>query len=195
MAGIIAAILGSLVAVFIGAWLNSVFTWKIKDKIKAIDKLYPYLWQLDLLYEDFIFNQVKMSRTPEGTERELLRRKSSSMQREFEVNVSKLYLYDGILDKKFNTNLVNYTGKIAYIFNTRDEFWKYYQDKVNGQIISTEKYSESDVEQLTTLRKFFPEILDYRKELTSFEYMRKELFYSVKHFICKNCNCSKKGSV
>lgn len=59
---IIAAVLGSLVAVFIGAYINNVFTWKIKDKIHAVDKLYSYLWQLDKIFLDYCSKKMTLTK-------------------------------------------------------------------------------------------------------------------------------------
>ncbi len=58
MEKIIAALIGIL-GIFLGAWVNNIFTWKIKDKVDTIDKLPKMLLNINYQFNEFL-EQVKL---------------------------------------------------------------------------------------------------------------------------------------
>ena len=148
----------AMFSALLGAWVNNIFTWKIKNKIEAADSLYNCLWKLDFFFHRYIkLSHENLNEIHNVELREL--------QYEINILIRTLHLHDAVLDDKFGLKIAQYTNIVIKVVNNKLLYTKY--------VIQNIKSKES--EEYESAREFFNEILSYRKELSSFCYMLKQL--------------------
>ena len=52
---LVAAVLGAIVAVLAGAWINNVFTWEVKNRVEALDRIYIDVLESDVTQHELNF--------------------------------------------------------------------------------------------------------------------------------------------
>ena len=169
---IITGIIGALIAALIGAWINSVFTWRIKSKVDSIDLLYGKLWEIENLFRKYCLLQFKINNNCNSSiEAEEMTKQVTDIKDEVSKIQRMLYLFDSILNKRFNTEIIKFTNIIAEGLNDRYLSEQYVH-------VDHKPSSKEVTEKLKVATSFFNEILDHRKEIISFNYMLKELLYN-----------------
>lgn len=172
---IVAAILGAIVAVLAGAWINSVFTWKIKNRVKALDNTY-----LDVLKvnESFLYYCLKHHQDPENINgiRDVLINTMKPMIRMAYLNCfiideikcgklyKKMYLWQQVISDNAND---------MYFDNLKQKWIK--PSPESFVVINGAKPDEIAENYQILLNDVTEVIFSYRKEITSFSYMVKQL--------------------
>ena len=133
MSEILLSIITTFIGLFIGMWINNVFTWKIKNKIEALDKLYE-----NLLIMEGVYLNVLGKSSLEGFR-------------------TQIHMADKLLDNRYDNQINDYVS--------------FMEDEISSQ----EEEESIKHHKVKKYEIFFDDIIAYRKDLTSFCYMLKEL--------------------
>jgi len=162
MIAILTAIIG-IMGIFIGAYINNVLTWKIKNKIEALDCLYNNLSICNVLLSQMIALHSINKDDIENIHKNDLEiekncifvKETSSWLEKYTASLGVIDFANAVLNKRFFEQIEKYKK----IFN--DLFLK-----IN--------YPNS-LDDFDQLKGVFDDILSYRQELTSFKYILQEL--------------------
>lgn len=142
----IESILVSLIGLFIGGWINNVFTWKIKDKIENLDMLTESLTKIQL----FIIKSSNTNRSREDS------------------------LVENIVIFKKSVNILLEFTTINELAREIFELLKIYTKTVEENNESALSIVKTQLNNL--LDKLDQNTLTTRKTITSFNYMMKQFF-------------------
>lgn len=172
---IVAAILGSVVVVFIGAWVNNIVTWKVKNRIEALDSTYIYVLEHNQAFLEFCSKQ----KDKENIDNELIKILNKKIEPYINRGYLNCFIIDeikaGILYKKI------YNWHQAIMRNTGC-YYDYENNRWNNpkphlfNINNNEQKSDTVKEYEVLLNDVTDTIFAYRKEIISFHYILKQLF-------------------
>lgn len=142
---IISSIMGSLIGVILGAWINNVFTWKIKGSIEA----------LDLISKDLLAIITYFSSTYEPPHK--------NDRDDYRLHLAQITLLNAaVLDSAFESHVAALRAMAEDIVNHDRNITPVYSKK------------EIQAKQ-TCCNEFFNVIISKRKEISSLCYMLKQL--------------------
>lgn len=156
---ILLGILGGIISALFGAYIANIISWKIKNQVEHIDALYLELFNINSLVGKFI-NADKESR------KSLTSELNSKL-----AHSGNIYLHDNILDYKFHNQLLKFSDSLSELVNM------YIDDKMDNEEVVQNKH---DIYNEST--RFFPELLKYRKEVTSFAYVFLQIIRGLRDF-------------
>lgn len=178
MSQIVLAILG----VVLGAWVNNIFTWKIKNRIDALDDTYKDALNLNTKFSDFIVDSNDHSNPNSGY---VDSENMASIQPKIDIYINNLYLYCFIIDGEkageFYSNIVRpWVNFIADTINgsnfatavhVPEKFKKAYIEMLSKHATQTSDIALEYIELFNIVQE---SIMSQRVKLTSFCYMLKE---------------------
>lgn len=153
------AILTTFIGIFLGAYVNNIFTWKIKDKIEALDCLYKHLsiWNV-LLNQMIALNSINMDDIPKN---------------DLEIEKNRIFVKERISWLEKYTASLGVIDSANAILNKRffEQIEKYKQI-FNDLFLNRNSPNSDDFDQL---KGGFDDIVLYRQKLTSLCYLIKQL--------------------
>lgn len=160
---IFAAITGSLVAVLLGAWINNVFTWKIKNRIDALDIVYLAILERN---QYFLGLCLELKKNPQF---------QGSLHSDFNTHFHEFnhkimlncFIIDGIKGGSLYQQIKQWHDILANVINSQQhEDFNLPPDSKGNK--TTKKYKKR-------LCSLTDEVLYLRNNATSFRYMLKSL--------------------
>lgn len=175
---IVAAIVGAILAVLAGAWINNVFIWKIKNRVNALDVAHSDVSEYNDAFLSFCWKHKESNgnTTEINTIREEFNRRSGPIiKRGYhnyfiidEVKCGKIYKKVLLLSQEITTH-VNPTR-----FDSLTQRWTKPSPE-SFVIINDAEHDEIAKYYNKLLNDTLDAILEYRKEITSFCYMMKQI--------------------
>lgn len=149
---VVIGFIGSAISVVVGIFINSVFTWKIKDQVDAMDNLTKTLWEIHHIY----INSYELRKdNPDKKISEYSPEDKDKLKRnryKYNELIGVTSACNQILNNKFYDGLEEYTLNVGKIFK-----------------------NEIRIEDINTKSVVFSDVAAHRKKVTSFCYMLTQL--------------------
>lgn len=191
---IVAAVLGAIVAVLAGAWINNVFTWEVKNRVEALDRIYIDVLEYNQAFLDFCKKQLAKNRdrtieaiarnssetkhletasnnmvTTPYTDKNLIEELNQQINPYIHRGFRDTYIIDGRKSGSLYKKILDWS---VFIANNASKYSAFVRPKGIPIGPTAQQYEE-------LLNDVTDTIFNQRKEITSFPYMLKQLF----------CNC------
>lgn len=156
------SILLALIGALLGAYLNNIFSWKIKNTVEHLDLLYIEIFEINNL----VYHIVTLKQQHNIDKLSKLNEEINTFYKELDfkfINSGALELHNSILKNKYQTELVTFTSCGAALANSY----------INND--KKEDLDEKHAEYKQSL-EFMPNLLTYRNEVTSIKYFIKQIF-------------------
>lgn len=156
---ILLGMFGGIISALFGAYIANIMSWKIKNQVEHIDVLYLELFNINFLVGKFI-----------NADKEARKSLTSELNSKL-AHSGNIYLHDNILDYRFHHQLLKFSKSLSELLDM------YIDDETDNEEVVQNKH---DIYNEST--RFFPELLKYRKKVTSFDYVFLQIIRGLRDF-------------